>query len=111
MKTYRVPGKGSLAGRAMIVQADDETDVLALFAMNWGLMNCDLDNIQEATADDVIDYQNRGGKIHKPGKSVRTQVLNILDAVDANEPEDKDFAKAEAELNAAVVAASDKEKV
>lgn len=88
MKTFKVATSGTShlgAGRMFLIQADDEDQVKAWFAMNYGLSTIAGEAITEATTEDVLYYQSTHGRIHQTNARQRKNLMDTLDAVDAGE--------------------------
>lgn len=102
MKTYKIStsATSTVAQRMFLVSADDPKQVLAWFAMNYGLACVDVDSIVEATAEDQMYYSGAGGRVHQTNARQRNQLLGILDAGDLDEHE-KEAQKLHDDLQAA----------
>lgn len=90
MKTFKVSTsiQSHLGqGKMFLVSAENEAQVLAWFAVNYGLATIDQDSIVQATTEDTLYYQSTGGRVHQANERQRKALLSTLDAVDQAEAE------------------------
>ena len=90
MKTYKVSTSATSsigAGRMFLIKAEDKSQVIAWFAMNYGLATIDLDSITVATAEDEMYYASTHGRVHQTNARQRLGLLYQLDAVPSEDYE------------------------